>query len=366
MPITVTCSSCSARMKAPNNLAGRRVKCAKCGNPLVIPPDNLPVAVAVVAEPPVAIVAEVKSCPFCAETILADARKCKHCGETLDPAMRAAEEARRAAQRREPVRESNREPARRDQPRERSGSGFRLASCGGCLTVLLLLLLVGAVATFVIRQKQQDALNEANKLWDAGQRDAAIAKYKEGFPAAASSKGEILQRIVEYEVGKGNMQEARKWVEKGLDEKLDVKYEGQAQQLYAAAKKDRDELEARKKAEAEALAQKKAEQKRAADANALQRSEDEFENNGLVFLVKTTQANHDEVGLTVTGTVINRRNRTVTYVQIIFNLYDEGGAQVGTAFANTNNLEAGGRWNFTAIGASPEARSCRVSSLSGN
>jgi hypothetical protein len=39
------------------------------------------------------------ACPFCAEMILAAAKKCKHCGETLDVAMRAAEEAQRAAQR---------------------------------------------------------------------------------------------------------------------------------------------------------------------------------------------------------------------------------------------------------------------------
>lgn len=32
--------------------------------------------------------AELKECPYCAETIAAAAKKCKHCGEMLDPTLR--------------------------------------------------------------------------------------------------------------------------------------------------------------------------------------------------------------------------------------------------------------------------------------
>jgi hypothetical protein len=38
-----------------------------------------------------------KRCVYCGEEILAVALKCKHCGEILDPALRAAEEAKRTA-----------------------------------------------------------------------------------------------------------------------------------------------------------------------------------------------------------------------------------------------------------------------------
>ena len=39
-------------------------------------------------------------CPFCCEQVSAKAKKCRHCGETLDLAMRKAEEAMRASEKR--------------------------------------------------------------------------------------------------------------------------------------------------------------------------------------------------------------------------------------------------------------------------
>ena len=48
--------------------------------------------------PAIPVRAATKDCPFCAEAIKVDALKCKHCGEILDPRLRAAEEAKRAAQ----------------------------------------------------------------------------------------------------------------------------------------------------------------------------------------------------------------------------------------------------------------------------
>lgn len=48
----------------------------------------------------------------------------------------------------------------------------------------------------------------------------------------------------------------------------------------------------------------------------------------------------------VTGTLRNNSNKEFSYVQVEFNLYDDTGAQVGSTFANINNLEAGGTWHF--------------------
>ena len=52
----------------------------------------------------------------------------------------------------------------------------------------------------------------------------------------------------------------------------------------------------------------------------------------------------------ITGTLTNNTDNEVSYIQVEYNLYDASGAQVGTALANTNNLQPGGTWKFEAIG----------------
>lgn len=119
MSITVLCSSCGSKLKAADSAAGHKTRCPKCGMSLIVPAAEAvsvtPASVAKVAaspptaipySPPAPVIAEVvkqsaaadsKDCPFCGEQVLAVAKKCKHCGETIDVALRAAEEARRAA-----------------------------------------------------------------------------------------------------------------------------------------------------------------------------------------------------------------------------------------------------------------------------
>lgn len=50
----------------------------------------------------------------------------------------------------------------------------------------------------------------------------------------------------------------------------------------------------------------------------------------------------------IKGTIKNNTSRSYDYVQVSFNLYDESGAQIGTAMANVNNFEPKGRWKFEA------------------
>ena len=54
---------------------------------------------------------------------------------------------------------------------------------------------------------------------------------------------------------------------------------------------------------------------------------------------------------TIEGSIKNNTNKQYSYVQVTFNLYDTDGAQIGTALANINNLEANGLWKFKAIGS---------------
>jgi hypothetical protein len=104
MAIAFTCPACKTTSTVGDEFAGRTTNCQACGIALRIPglavtegaPPPLPSA-----PPPPAT----KACPFCGETVLEVAKKCKHCGETIDVALRAAEEAKRAAVRpaREPM-----------------------------------------------------------------------------------------------------------------------------------------------------------------------------------------------------------------------------------------------------------------------
>lgn len=51
----------------------------------------------------------------------------------------------------------------------------------------------------------------------------------------------------------------------------------------------------------------------------------------------------------ITGTIKNNTSKKYAYVQVDISLYDESGAQVGSTFANINNLEPDGTWKFKAV-----------------
>jgi hypothetical protein len=69
-----------------------------------------------------------------------------------------------------------------------------------------------------------------------GKRLEAVEKYKANFNYA-SDKKEVLKRIVEQELVIGNKEEARRWVDRGLDQRIDASYESaEAQQMLDEAK----------------------------------------------------------------------------------------------------------------------------------
>lgn len=52
----------------------------------------------------------------------------------------------------------------------------------------------------------------------------------------------------------------------------------------------------------------------------------------------------------VSGYVTNNTDKAITnYVQITFDALDAQGANLGTCLANTNTVDAGGKWKFKAI-----------------
>lgn len=71
----------------------------------------------------------------------------------------------------------------------------------------------------------------------------------------------------------------------------------------------------------------------------------------LVSDKKTT----DQYGtIYIEGEVKNNSDKTYSYAQITFNLYDADGAQLGSAMDNINNLEPNGTWKYKALAYSTE------------
>jgi hypothetical protein len=134
------------------------------------------------------------------------------------------------------------------------------------------------------------------------------------------------------------------------------------------------QLEAERKHQEEAKLAEEAERqqragdflrKMAAEAEIKRKAEEEYNADGLILLRKTVQGTSGEFGGVITGMVINRRSHQLSYAQIQFNLYDGSGAQVGTALANINGLEAGGKWKFQASTFGTDYVRYKFSELSG-
>jgi hypothetical protein len=155
----------------------------------------------------------------------------------------------------------------------------------------------------------------------------------------------------------------RKWAAARADYQR-AKAESAANDRRRAEEARQDRAEAARKDEERRA---KAEEVRRANAEAERKAEakrQEYERDGLVLHRDTLNGQGNDFSITITGTVENRSGRKLKYAQITFNLYDEEGAQVGTALANINNLEPGGTWKFKAVGFA-RCKSYKVSELSG-
>lgn len=71
----------------------------------------------------------------------------------------------------------------------------------------------------------------------------------------------------------------------------------------------------------------------------------------------------DDFSTTITGKITNNTDKTYSYVQVTFSLYDSEGALLGTALANVNNLEGGGVWKFEAVGFEPDVASYKLTEI---
>src|SRR5437762_3484488 len=112
MPIRVECPTCGTALKAPDELAGKPVRCPQCRTRFEVPepifeaeevappppPPAPPVGEgyalheepAPAQPPPQKPPEDRRPCPACGELIRTAAVKCRFCGKVLDPTLRRA------------------------------------------------------------------------------------------------------------------------------------------------------------------------------------------------------------------------------------------------------------------------------------
>ena len=74
------------------------------------------------------------------------------------------------------------------------------------------------------------------------------------------------------------------------------------------------------------------------------------------YSVADEQMTGDDYTTTISGTFTNLTDSQLGYVSVSYNLFDADGNQLGTAYANTSNLDAGGTWKFEAVGMYDQAK----------
>ena len=277
------------------------------------------------------------------------------------------------------------------QPRKPTSTVNILAICFGVVSLGIFTCCGGML--FITWQNSEEAkkdLTEANQQWDTGQRADAVAKYKavlnrnlKDVPGS-SERPTVYQRVIDFELEQGNTVSAKEYVEKAIDTDIDLSKGSKAtndlvtqvrvdrERKAAEEQAKRDAEEKRKQEEREVAAKEKekerdAEEKRRQEEREAKakRDEEELEVNGLVLLRKTEVGSTNVLGCEITGTVVNRTGKKLKYAQIQYNLYDASGAQIGSALANINGLEPGGRWNFKAIGVGKGVKTFKFSEMSG-
>ena len=91
--------------------------------------------------------------------------------------------------------------------------------------------------------------------------------------------------------------------------------------------------------------------------------EQEYEED-FVF-IEGPQCIPGEFSSNIVGVVKNNTNKDYSYLQITFTLYDIDGNVVGSAFANVNNIKAGGTWRFEAMFFEDNAATWELDEITG-
>jgi hypothetical protein len=208
-----------------------------------------------------------KACPYCHAEVPEAARKCRHCGEIIDVSLRAAEDARRIAERAADHASrgqnvfmnaggggggssSSSSSAAAAAAAASGGSTSPWLTCFGCVGFLVVALMcagvIGGIFSARTKADAEAEIVKADKLYDQDKKAEAVAVYKDKF-TYANDKAALLKRIVEFEAERNDMAEARRWIDRGLEDKIEVSYSNPALvSLQAQVKAERAQKEKRK------------------------------------------------------------------------------------------------------------------------
>jgi hypothetical protein len=120
----------------------------------------------------------------------------------------------------------------------------------GCLAVLACASCIGI--SMYTTYDASKALEEGDRLFAAGKKAEAAEQYKKAYTGADKRKAEIVQKIVDQELSAGNRDEARRWIDRALGDRVELNFESQAaREMLAQARQDHDTKAAKVKQEQE-------------------------------------------------------------------------------------------------------------------
>jgi transcriptional regulator with XRE-family HTH domain len=106
--------------------------------------------------------------------------------------------------------------------------------------------LTGEVLCPALASIGEERIAEGDLLFAGGKTEEAIQRYKAAYNVSFVRSRECIARIVVHELSAGHEDEARRWVDRALDSKLDVDFEMQAaKSMLALARREHDKREAR-------------------------------------------------------------------------------------------------------------------------
>jgi hypothetical protein len=228
MPIVMACPCCGHKVKSPDHLAGKLATCPKCQ------------AIVKVASSEAVNPAPTGKSP----------QLFAHFAILESPSVSCSPAAEAAAQ----AEGFNAAPTVSNQ----ATSDAALGGCAPCVaserwllvrrviksfplicgTVVLVLFLSCFGALTLMKPARGFDTRTADRLFASGREEEAVAMYRDAYDRV-SDKARVLKRIVEFEVGH-NPKEARRWIEKGLAENVDVAYDStDAKRLQGKIKQER-------------------------------------------------------------------------------------------------------------------------------